>query len=238
MSRFDFAFASEIDFVFDFAFTPAIASRPSTNGPKWKTAMKLFRPCFTLFFGFAATLLVLATAPRCAAQAIPDADKAADVSAFLGYEYADPAYGPPKNNGTGFGLNYTRYFPIPVAPSIEARVNLTNGTDVKERTYLAGLQAKARVFRRYHPYADFLVGTGTIHFNTRATGYIGDNSTIYNYGGGLDFDLIHHFALRADIQRQNWALGGSPTFHPVILLFGVNYTIPFRDYKDQRDLNP
>ena len=168
-----------------------------------------------------------------AGQACP-----ADVSVFGGYEYADPDYGPAKNNGECLGLNYTRYFHIPVAPSLEARVNLTNGTDVKERTYLAGLQAKARVFRRYHPYADFLVGTGTIHFNTRATGYVGDNSTIYNYGGGIDIDLIHHFALRADIQRQNWALGGSPTFHPVILLFGVNYTIPFRDYKDQRDLNP
>jgi hypothetical protein len=203
-----------------------------------ETAMKHLFSCLTLFSGFALTALALAGAHPCAAQAIPTTEKSADISAFLGYEYADPAYGPGKNNGEGFGLNYTRYFPIPVAFSLEARANLTNGTDVKERTYLAGLQAKARVFLRYHPYVDFLVGTGTIHFNTRATGYIGDNSTIYNYGGGLDIDLIHHLAFRADIQRQSWALGDSPGFSPTILLIGVHYTIPFRDYKDQRDLNP
>ena len=200
--------------------------------------MKRFRPCFAFFFGFASTLLAIATARPCAAQAVPDADKSADISAFLGYEYADPAYGSAKNNGEAFGLNYTRYFPIPVAPSIEARVNLNNGTDVKERTYLIGLQAKARIFLRYHPYVDFLVGTGTIHFNTHATGYIGDNSTIYNYGGGVDIDLIRHLAIRADIQRQSWSLGDSSGFSPTIVLIGVHYTIPFRDYKDQRDLNP
>jgi hypothetical protein len=203
-----------------------------------ETDMKRLFPCPSLLFGFALTVLALSSERTCAAQAIPDSYKSADISAFLGYEYADPAYGPDKNNGEGFGLNYTRYFPIPVAPSIEARVNLTNGTDVKERTYLIGLQAKARFLGRYHPYADFLVGTGTIHFNTRATGYIGDNSTIYNYGGGIDIELIHHLALRADIQRQSWSIGSAAGFSPTIVLIGVHYTIPFREYKDQRDLNP
>jgi hypothetical protein len=199
--------------------------------------MKPLHPCFS-FFRFASILLATAIAPSCSAQAIPDADKAADISAFLGFQYANPDYGAPNNTGVGAGLNYTRYFPIPVAPSIEARANLTNGTNVKERTYLVGLQAKARVFRRYHPYVDFLLGKGTIHFNTHATGYIGDNSTVYNFGGGIDIDLLHNFALRADIQRQSWSLGSSPGFNPLIGMIGLHYTFPFRDYKDQRDLNP
>jgi hypothetical protein len=204
-----------------------------------ETAMKLRSLCSPLFSGFVfAAALALASARTCAAQAIPTSEKAADVSVFLGYEYANPDYGPGKNNGEGFGLNYTRYFPFPVAFSLEARVNLTNGTDVKERTYLGGIQAKARIFSRYHPYLDFLVGTGTIHFNTTATGYTSDNSTIYNYGAGVDIDLIRHFALRGDVQRQSWSLGGSPSFAPTIVLIGVHYTIPFREYKNQRDLNP
>jgi len=186
-------------------------------------------------------LSLLAHAPRCAAQAIPDAYKTSEISVFGGYENIDPAYGPDRNNGEGFGLNFTRYFArLPIDLSIEARVNLTNGTDVKERTYLVGLQAKKTFFTRYHPYIDFLAGTGTIHFNTRAiTGYVGDNSIIYNFGGGVDIDLMHNVALRVDYQHQLWSLGQETnTFSPNLLLFGINYTIPFRDYKSQRDLNP
>jgi hypothetical protein len=200
--------------------------------------MKPLSPCFAFLFGFALAVLAVANVPGCAAQATPTSEKAADISAFLGYEYAAPAYGPGNNHGEGFGLNYTRYFPIPVAFSLEGRVNLTNGTDIRERTYLGGLQAKARIFYRYHPYVDFLIGGGTLHFNTTATGTINDTSTVYNYGAGIDIDLIRHFAFRADIQRQNWALADAAGFSPKILLIGLHYTIPFRDYKNQRDLNP
>jgi opacity protein-like surface antigen len=202
--------------------------------------MKPSYPCLSVVLGFVCSLFLLAQAPRCAAQADPTAFKTSDISAFGGYENIDPAYGPDRNNGEGFGLNFTRYFPrLRVDPSIEARVNLTNGTDVKERTYLLGLQAKKTYFTHYHPYVDFLAGTGTIHFNTRASGYVGDNSIIYNFGGGVDIDLVHNFELRVDYQHQLWSLGQETnSFAPNLFLFGVNYTIPFRDYKNQHDLNP
>lgn len=203
--------------------------------------MKPSYPCLSVVLGFVCSLFLLAQAPRCAAQADPTAFKTSDISAFAGYENIDPAYGTDRNNGEGFGLNFTRYFArLPIDPSIEARVNLTNGTDVKERTYLLGLQAKKTFFTHYHPYIDFLAGSGTIHFNTHAiAGYVGDNSSIYNYGGGLDIDLIHNLQLRADYQMQHWSLGQETnSFTPTLFLFGVNYTIPFRDYKNQRDLNP
>jgi hypothetical protein len=205
--------------------------------------MKPSHPCPSVVLGFVCSLLLLAglaATPRCAAQAVPDAYKTTDIAVFGGYENIDPAYGKPRNNGEGFGLNFTRYFArIPVDLSLEARVNLTNGTDVKERSYLVGFQAKKTFFTRYHPYADLLIGHGTIHFNTHATGYIGDNSVVGNYGGGLDIDLAYHVALRVDFQRQYWSLGSEVnSFAPNLFLFGVNYTIPFRDYKDQRDLNP
>ena len=200
--------------------------------------MKHLAPCSSVVLGFVLALATALGAP-CRAQNDPTAVKGSDISAFFGYENAGPAYGPNRNSGEGFGSNFTRYFPrLPIEPSLEARVNLTNGTDVKERTYLIGLQAKANFFRHYHPYADFLVGTGTIHFNTRATGYIGDNSKIFNYGGGIDIDLVKHFQFRADYQRQTWSLDQSTSFQPSILMFGLNYTIPFRDYKSQGDLIP
>jgi hypothetical protein len=201
--------------------------------------MKSLRPCSPVLLGFVCILSLLAVAPRCRAQDVPTASKTFDLSAFAGYQFVDPAYGPDNNHGVGFGFNATRYFELPFEPSIEARVNLTNGTDVKERTYLLGFQAKKTFFTHYHPYIDVLAGRGTIHFNTTASGYIGDNSIVYNYGGGLDIDLVHHLQLRVDYQRQLWSLGQEVnSFAPNLLLLGVHYTIPFRDYKSQRDLNP
>jgi hypothetical protein len=200
--------------------------------------MKL-HSCTTVLLGLVAGLAALIGVAPCHAQDDATAIKTADISAFGGYENISPAYGPSRNNGEGFGLNYTRYLPIHFQPSIEARVNLTNGTYVKERSYLIGFQGKKTFFTHYHPYADFLVGTGTIHFNTKATGYTSDNSIVYNYGLGVDIDLTHHFELRADYQRQFWSIGQEVnSFAPNLLLFGVNYTIPFRDYKNQADVIP
>ena len=197
--------------------------------------MKLLRRNALRFGGWIAAcgLLGMPTISRCVAQALPTAKKSMDISVFGGYENANPVYGEPaRNDGEGFGFNITRYFmKLPVAPSLEGRVNLTNGAYVKERTYLMGLQVQGNLFQYLHPYADFLSGTGTIHFNIHPTGYLGDNSIVESYGGGMDIDLVHHFQAKVDFQYQSWTLGHNVSFAPTILLIGVNYRIPFRDYK-------
>ena len=201
--------------------------------------MKLLHPCSLVPLRFVSALAAALLPLACAAQAVPTAFKTTDISAFGGYLNASPAYGPTRNNGEAFGAIVTRYFRIPVDTALEGRVNLTNGTYIQQHTYLGGLQIKADFLHRLHPYADFLAGQGTLHFNTTATGHINDNSIVYNYGAGLDLDLIHNFQLRADFQHQIWTIGRTPSsFAPNIFFFGVNYVIPFRDYKNQRDLNP
>jgi hypothetical protein len=177
-------------------------------------------------------------APRAAAQAMPTASKTMDISAFAGFDYSNPEYGPDKNTGFTFGANVTRYYNLPVELSIEVRANLTNGTDVSERTYLIGLRAQGNVLHSLHPYGDILFGIGDIHFNlSDGSTYIGDNSTVFNYGGGVNIDAYRQFQLKLDIQRQSWSLGhgSGNTFSPYIAMVGVTYRFHFRDYNRQGD---
>ncbi len=166
--------------------------------------------------------------------AIPAASKTVDFSAFGGFVHDIPDYGPYGNNGVTFGVDITRYFHFPVQPSLEARVNVATGKTVRENTYLFGIRAQGSVLRRYHPYADLLVGPGTIHFQTPpAPGYTGDNSTVWSYGGGLDVDFLTNFQAKIDFQYQSWNLGTNYTLSPSLTVIGIGYRIPFRPHNRQ-----
>ncbi len=170
---------------------------------------------------------------RAEAQAVQTAGKTADIAAFGGFTYANPDYGPDHVAGGLFGVDFTRYFRIPVQPSLEFRGNFVSGSYVKEHTYLFGLRA-AVPFRAIKPYADFLVGPGTIFFPYNI-GYPQDNSTVYSYGGGVDVGVTRNFALKLDVQGQHWNTG-SFIYNPTLGTVGVVYTIPFRPHVSQRDL--
>jgi hypothetical protein len=187
--------------------------------------------CFSLllFTTLVFTALLVAP-PRAVAQAVPAAQKALDISAFGGYLNTDSDYGPYRNTGEAFGVDVSHRYRFPVVPSLEFRINLTNGPAVAERTYLPGLRGTATVFRILHPYGTFLVGPGTIHFNFPNGGYTGDSSTVFNFGGGVNADVYENFQVMADFQYQHWNLGGTDTLTPSLLLFGVTYHIPFRPY--------
>ncbi len=184
------------------------------------------------WYGFAVVFLAVnGVFAKCAcAQASTAASKAAAVSVFAGLGVSDPAYGPNHNTGVSLGANYTRYLRFPVQPSVEVRANFSNGTYANERSYLFGLRALVPV-GRFEPYADFLIGPGNIHFPLNV-GYTGDNSTVYNYGGGVDVPLSSRFALKLDVQAQHWNTGEF-TFTPVLGMVGVSYRIPFRAHDSQ-----
>lgn len=181
----------------------------------------------------AVAACVLVFSASAAAQATPTATKTADLSIFVGYVTAQPDYGPFRNSGGTLGVDFTRYFHFPVAPSLELRANFANGTTVNERSYLAGLRVQADIRQRVHPYVDFLVGPGNIHFNFPNNGYTGDNSIVYSYGGGVDFDLVNHFAAKVDWQGQHWNTGSNSTLTPSLLLFGFSYRLPFEPHVRQ-----
>ncbi|HLI75698.1 MAG TPA: hypothetical protein VKV02_02040 [Acidobacteriaceae bacterium] len=177
--------------------------------------------------------LALSVVPQGGAQAVRTASKSADISVFGGFEVADPSYGPDHSTGGMVGVDFTRYFHIPVEPSLEIRANFNSNSYVTEHSYLFGLRA-ALPIRRIKPYVDFLAGPGTILFPLNYS-YPSDNSPVYNYGGGIDFPLVRNFALKLDVQGQHWNTGEF-TYTPTVGTVGLTYTIPFRPHTRQRDL--
>ncbi|HEY5382187.1 MAG TPA: outer membrane beta-barrel protein [Acidobacteriaceae bacterium] len=181
-----------------------------------------------------AVLLAL-TSNLAHAQAGPTASRSAGISVFGGYLSDLPDYGPYRNNGFSFGVDYTQYFKhLPVAPSLELRANIAQGKTVNEHSYGFGPRIQYDHLGPLHPYADLLIGPGNIHFNFPYN-ILGDNSTIWSYGGGLNYDLSHHFQALIDFQGQHWKTGHNVTLSPSLLIIGVRYNIPFRPHIRQRD---
>ncbi len=178
-------------------------------------------------------VLSVATFAGASAQATNTASKSADIAVFGGFLGAHPDYGPSSSYGGMFGVDFTRYFRFPVAPSLEFRGNLHSNAAVQEHSYVVGLRVVAP-FRRVQPYADLLVGPGNIHFPYNI-GYTSDTSTVYSYGGGVDIPAYRNFALRLDFQGQHWNTGEF-TYTPTLATVAVRYTIPFRAHVSQRDL--
>jgi opacity protein-like surface antigen len=197
-----------------------------------------FRPGLVSCCTIAVLVLALASPSRSLAQAGATASRGAGISAFGGYINSNPEYGSARNTGEAFGLNLIKFLKLPVNPSLEGRYNRDNGTYAQETSTLGGIRLQTDALHAFkvHPYVDFLIGSGTIHFNTNSPGYTSDNSTVYNFGGGVDIDLIHNFQLKADYQYQHWKLGQeSDAFTPNLILIGVTYQFHFRDYNRYGD---
>jgi len=174
---------------------------------------------------------MLSGATRLAAQAAPTATAPLDISAFAGYSLTKPDWGSKSNNGVTFGFDFAHTFKFPIVPSFEARANIANGSIVNEHTYLFGVRAEPRLHSRFHPYGDFLIGTGNIHYVAYDPypGYVGDNSIVKSMGGGVDFDVISHFQIKVDAQYQFWNFGSNYTITPTTYTIGINYHLRSRN---------
>ncbi len=179
---------------------------------------------------FVALLLSALAAPHTHAQAHPTASKNMDISAFGGIINDNPDYGPQRNTGIAFGASVTRYFGWRVAPSLEARYTRTTGTYINERALMGGLRIQTD-FHRFHPYADFLGGVATIHFDVPPSpGYTDDHAPVYAYGGGVDIDIVRRFQLKVDYQAETMSFDRNFSIAPRPLTIGVVYRIPFRPH--------
>ncbi len=88
-------------------------------------------------------------------------------------------------------------------PSLGARFTYSTGHYGSQRTFLAGPELHY-IYRRWHPYGDFLIGTGNITYSQGQT----DSSIVYDFGGGLDYRKTHQLIFRViDFQYQFWDLG-------------------------------
>jgi opacity protein-like surface antigen len=180
---------------------------------------------------------------RAHGQAIPAASRTVGASAFAGYTYVHPDFGPAIANNNGFiaGVDLTRFIErnkFQAAVSIEGRININHGATVDEKTYLFGVKVEKAYKKRYHPYADFLVGPGTIDFHVFPQYFFepSDNSIVYSYGPGVDVDVYRNFALKVDYQFTHWDLSRDFTLTPGVLDIGVKYNLPFRSRYRARDL--
>lgn len=171
---------------------------------------------------------------RLSAQARPVATRKAEISAFGMYSRVTPDWGPTNNNGFTIGADYMRATHWFLRPSLEFRATFAPGNTVGERTIGGGVRVD-HPLGRFHPYADFLVSAGTITFthpqlDVRHKLYKSDNSIVYTYGGGLEYDLTHTWAAKVDYQGEHWQLGINQSLTPRVLSFGVTYRIPFGSY--------
>ena len=195
--------------------------------------------CATAFLAAAIAVIVAIAAPHARAQAISTASKSASIDIFGGFVDTAPDYSDQRDTGGAIGVDYTRYFHLPVHIAVEARANSVSGSVVNERTVLGGIKL-GRDYRRFTPYADFLIGIGTIKYAVPPIpGYTSDRGRTYSYGGGVDIPVYKTFSVKADFQLQSWNLGvnsitrpqgGDYTLSPTMLTLGINYRIPFRPH--------
>lgn len=165
-------------------------------------------------------------------QAVPQATRGAQLSAFATYSRIRTDYGY-ANNGATFGLQYTRYLHWHLTPSIEFRVKTAfGGNTVDERTVGGGIRFEHR-FHYFQPYGNFFISSGTIRYNfanpynPHPTGasYTSDNSIVYSPGFGLDYKLSRYWGARLDYQFEFWNLGNDQTLTPQAMSFGILYRI-------------
>lgn len=185
----------------------------------------------------AALLLCVVSSPRSShGQAVPGGVRGEAIDIFATGAISRTDYSG-NDLGVTIGADFTRHFRL-LDPSLTVRYNKQIGDTVGEKSFVGGLKLE-RAYKRFHPYLQLMFGYGVITFNRpsrNADGsfYSYDDSSIYDVGGGFDYDLSHSFALKADVQYQFWSLGRDPepiTFHPAIVGIGLIYRIPYHSLR-------
>jgi hypothetical protein len=146
------------------------------------------------------------------AQALATATQTMSLSAFAGG----------TGDWTGFdggrGLNLTAGVDLRILsyrgflPSVEVRGTKTidSGLVDAQKNVVGGLKVE-RIYGRSHVYGDFLYGRGEIDYQQggyvnpqRTVVYLSSNSGVSSFGGGVDYDVTHHFAAKVDFQLQHY----------------------------------
>jgi opacity protein-like surface antigen len=171
------------------------------------------------------------------AQAAPAGTQKLQLSAFAAATGTFTGLEGGKNLGITVGADVTFLNFRQFRPSFEARGTypINKGHISSQKNFLLGPKVEYPL-GKFHPYVDFLLGRGQIDYHAPGfilgnTLYINTNTFIYSPGVGLDYNLTHNLALKADAQFQHWntPVTASGSIHPVALTLGVVYNF---------DLNP
>jgi hypothetical protein len=168
-------------------------------------------------------------------QAAPAGTQKLQLSAFVAATGTFTGLEGGKNLGITAGADLTFLGFRRFHPAFEARGTypLNKGHISSQKNFLLGPKVEYPL-GKLHPYADFLIGRGQIDYHAPGfifgnTLYINSNTVVYSPGVGVDYNLTHNLALKADAQFQHWdtPVTASGTIHPTALTFGVVYNFDF-----------
>lgn len=165
------------------------------------------------------------------------------LSVFGVGSYVRPAFQDARD-GIGLSAGASLGFTVPglhhLEPSLEGRYSYARSRSdpglvprsISESVPSVGARVTWHA-SRFHPYGDLLIGPGTIRFLGPvliAPNYTQNNSLVWTYGGGMDYDVTRNCALRVDVQGESWKLSrNDPPFHPLRVGAGVRYQFHFRN---------
>jgi hypothetical protein len=171
-----------------------------------------------------------------AAQSVPTATQQLQLSAFAAGTGTFTNLEGGKNLAITAGADLTFLGFRLFKPAVEVRGTypIDSGQISNQKSVLVGPRVEYPI-GRMHPYVDFLVGRGQIDYLNGGfpvgccLDYIQSNSFVYSPGVGIDYDLTHHLAIKADVQFQHWDAPVVPSgsINPTALSLGAVYTFDF-----------
>jgi hypothetical protein len=172
------------------------------------------------------------------AQAVPAGTQKLQLSAFAGATGTFTNFEGGKNLGITAGADLTFLTFRQFRPSFEARGTypIDKGHISSQKNFLLGPKVEYPI-GQFHPYVDFLIGRGEIDYHDPgfifgSTLFISTNTVVYSPGVGLDYNLTHNLAIKADAQFQFWntPATASGSIHPTALTVGAVYNFDFNPH--------
>jgi hypothetical protein len=171
-------------------------------------------------------------------QATPTETQKLQLSAFVGGTGTYTGLESGRNLGITAGADLTFRSFRRFRPSFEARGTypIYKGKLSSQKDFLVGPKVEFPL-GKFHPYADFLIGRGEIDYHSPGliygnSLYISSNTVVYSPGGGVDYNLTHNLAIKADAQFQRWntPVTTSGVIHPTALTLGAVYNFDFNSH--------
>jgi opacity protein-like surface antigen len=168
-------------------------------------------------------------------QAAPAGTQQLQLSAFGGLTGTYTGLDGGKNLAITAGgdveyLGFRRFLP---AFELRGTYPIDEGHISSQKSFLLGPKVVYPI-GRLHPYANFLVGRGTIDylnggFVVGNLLYLSTNTFVYSPGVGLDYNLTHNIAVKVDAQFQHWNTPVVPSgsIYAKALTVGVVYNFDF-----------
>jgi hypothetical protein len=186
-----------------------------------------------------ALLLFAAAWAQCGAQDIPTEIQAARLQVYAGGSGVFTDYLAGKNASLfgGADLVFRPLFTWQPGVEVRATYPIDSRNVDGQFSYLVGPRVEY-AYGKFHPYANFLIGTGTIDFRypvvTSTATYPNKSCLVYGIGLGVDYTVTRKLALRLDAQDQFWNLGISTVSNPSPKLFSIGAVYRFNFSSENR----